>query len=191
MDALVTRVGERDNPYLVEFYDVNCPFCARAALNVWHELLSSGAYFELVYLPVHYSIWKDLGEVKTAEGSYLVNASAFCVDEPAERVKYLLELFRVTSEVRDERKAIQRQLEIAEAKFGRLGDCLGAKLGRLAGDPELAYELAHEYALALGAVVSGVPTALLVDGGKAIEVKDGYIDVENLIKKYIELHKRT
>ncbi|MEZ0249140.1 MAG: disulfide bond formation protein DsbA, partial [Thermoproteus sp.] len=98
MEALVTRVGERSSPYLLELYDVNCPFCARVALNTWRDLLSSGAYFELVYLPVHYAIWKDYS-LRTAEGTYTANLSAFCIDDPVKRVEYVLRLFEVTASI--------------------------------------------------------------------------------------------
>jgi hypothetical protein len=191
MEALVTRVGEKENPYLVEFYDVNCPFCARAALEVWGDLMSSGAYFELVYLPVHYAIWKDAGSPRTAEGSYLANLSAFCVDDPVQRVKYILELFKITASVRNEPKAIEEQLEYAGGRFGELRSCVREKVGRLADDPELAYELAHEYALSIDAVVTGVPTAGVVDRGRAVEVRDGLGEVEELIKKYLSGRRRA
>lgn len=191
MEALVTRVGRKENPYLVEFYDINCPFCAKAALDLWEELLSSGAYFELVYLPVHYAIWKDLGSLKTAEGSYLANISAFCVDDPVERTRYMLELFKITSSTRDEPKAIEEQLKYAENKFGDLRSCARRKIGSLAEDPELAYELAHEYALSIDAVVTGVPTAAIVEGGKAVEVKDGLNEVEDLVKRYLADKKKV
>ncbi len=191
MEALITRVGSRENPYLVEFYDINCPFCAKVALELWEELLSSGAYFELVYLPVHYAIWKDLGSHKTAEGTYLVNLSAFCVDDPVERVRYMLELFKITSSTRNEPAAIEQQLKYAEGKFGDLRSCAKSKVGRLADDPELAYELAHEYALSVNAVVAGVPAAAIVEGDKAVEVKEGLDEVENLVKRYLADKKKA
>jgi hypothetical protein len=175
----------------VELYAVNCPFCAKSALDLWGDLLASGAYFELVYLPVHYAIWKDMGSPKTAEGTYLANLSAFCVDDPVQRVRYMLELFKITSSVRNEPKAIEEQLEYARGKFGDLKSCVRGKVGRLADDPELAYELAHEYALSIDAVVTGVPTAAIVDGGKAVEVKDGLGEVEDLIKKYLSGKRRA
>lgn len=191
MEALVTRVGRKESPYLVEFYDVNCPFCAKAALDLWNELLTSGAYFELVYLPIHYAIWKDVGSYKTAEGTYLVNLSAFCVDDPAERVKYILELFKITSSTRKEPETIEKQLRYAEGKFGDLKNCVKGKVGRLADDPELAYELAREYALSINAVVTGVPAAAIVDGDKAVEVKEGLGDVEKLVKKYLDNKRKA
>lgn len=190
MEALITRFGERRSPHLVEFYDVNCPFCAKAALRTWPEVLSAGAYVELVYLPIHYSLWKEGGSRATGLKSYLANISAFCVRDPAERIKYMLELFGIASRARNEPEAIDEQVEYARRKFGDVEACAEAALGPLAHDPDLAYELSHEYAVSLGAVVSGVPTALLVDGGRAKKTADGYVEVEKLFKEYLATYTR-
>lgn len=185
MEPLITRLGARSERYVVEFYDINCPFCAKAALASWPDLLKSGLYAELVYLPIHYSLWKDVGSLTTAQKSFYVNVSAFCVQDPRERVEYMLELFRITNEVRNEPEAIERQMEHAQRKLGDFRRCAKERLGHLAEDPELAYELAHEYALSLGGVVSGVPTAFLIEGGRIKKVADGYLEVEELIKNYV------
>ncbi|MFB6490772.1 MAG: DsbA family protein [Thermoproteus sp. AZ2] len=185
MEPLITRLGSKGERYLVEFYDINCPFCAKAALASWRDLLKSGLYVELVYLPIHYSLWKDAGSLTTAQKSFLANVSAFCVQDPRERVEYMLELFRITDEVRNEPEAIERQLEHAQRKFGDFRRCAKERLGHLAEDPELAYELAHEYALSLGGIVTGVPMAFLIEGGKVKKVADGYVEVEELAKDYV------
>ncbi|MGC9119561.1 MAG: hypothetical protein ACP5I3_11335, partial [Thermoproteus sp.] len=99
------------------------------------------------------------------------------------RIEVMVELFDIYLKTGDEPAAISKQV-------GRLREMVDADKCRERFSwafkrPQLVADMAQEYALSFGHMVTGVPTAFLIDGGRLAKVAQGLKPTEDLLTAFL------